>query len=189
MGSLLRARACAHHGRATAPIIDTKSSLSGRRARPSFARFSNLARLEWDMPALDGTSLAQHLATFWSGVCWWVITHHQAFNFQPDLDGQIKRAWHTHTDFSTPQRHMPQAGAKGCTITWPSCWTFGPRNGREHPVENGSTTGSGDGLRVAVQVPEKSLHFLLFQRLRRVRMYNQINVGSEHVRNVIFNTI
>ena len=74
---------------------------------------------------------------------------------------------------------MAQAGATGCTITWSGCWTFGPRNGREQPVENGSSTSSGDGLSVAVRVPEKSLHFVLFERLRRD---NQAHVGSEHVR-------
>ena len=51
-------------GRSTASIIDEKSSQNGRGRTLSFDKFPNLARLERDMPALDGTRLTQHLAAF-----------------------------------------------------------------------------------------------------------------------------
>ena len=38
------------------------------------------------MHARYGSSAAEHFAPLRSGVWWWVITHHQPFNFQPDLD-------------------------------------------------------------------------------------------------------
>ena len=41
-----------------------KSSQNGRGRTLSVDRFPNLARLERDMPALDGTRLTQHIAAF-----------------------------------------------------------------------------------------------------------------------------
>ena len=63
------------------------------------------------MHARYGSSAAEHFAPLRSGVWWWVITHHQSFNFQTDLDMAEKSMAHTHAS-STPQKHMSQAGAR-----------------------------------------------------------------------------
>jgi hypothetical protein len=63
------------------------------------------------MHARYGISAAARFAPLRSGVWWWVITHHQSFNFQTDLDMAEKKACYTHTS-STPQQHMAQAGAR-----------------------------------------------------------------------------
>ena len=73
-------------GRSTASIIDGKKHFLEQRARPPLARFSNLARLERGRHARYGSFAAEHFAPLRSGVWWWVITHHQSFNFQTDLD-------------------------------------------------------------------------------------------------------
>ena len=142
-------------GRATASIIDEKKLPEWAASEAVFCQVSQLGEAGAGHARTQWHASAQHLAASQNGVWWWVITHHQSFKFQPDFDEHGIRI--------RSFLRMAQAGATGCTITWPGCWTFGPRNGREQPVENGESTSSGDGQRVAVRVPEKSLHFVLLR--------------------------
>ena len=96
-------------GRATASIIDEKKLPEWVASEAVFCQVSQLGEAGAGHSRTQWHASAQHLAASQNSIWWWVITHHQSFNFQ--LDGirigsflRSKGKWH---------RKVPRAAQSG----------------------------------------------------------------------------